>query len=331
MSDLITPVMTRYANFAMTGDGIPEIQTLAFLEIEAEFPDPLPDQRLALVLVESRLLGSAGDASLKPALLKKLRRLKSDMRAEGLTSRFITASVYQGPIHKDGRIVLAMRRFLRDIKTTFSRLEGVTLVGNFPESTIVRNFAWAPAPDTLVIGPELISERADIVLADLTGAWENLYRQADFSPEKIFGFPDDATVASGWHDGERVLDANFVAKSYIAQNLTFRDAFYLDDAQCTISDRTPTTMRLQLRQAERNSEANAADLAIDQCSRAARHRRVTHQRSAHRRQSESRARRRRRTSIPRCGGQSADRRLTESAVSGRAAATAPQSVHLSGL
>ncbi len=40
MSDLIGPIMSRYANFTMTGDGLAEINSLAYLGFESEFPRP---------------------------------------------------------------------------------------------------------------------------------------------------------------------------------------------------------------------------------------------------------------------------------------------------
>ena len=51
MPDLISP---------MTGDGVPEIQSLAYVGFESDFADSRPEERLAIVLVESRLLAPAG-------------------------------------------------------------------------------------------------------------------------------------------------------------------------------------------------------------------------------------------------------------------------------
>lgn len=74
------------ASFALTADGLPEIQSLSYLDFEVDFPDPMPVQRLALVLVESRLPNASGDASLRAALMRRMRRFKFHLRAEGLTS-----------------------------------------------------------------------------------------------------------------------------------------------------------------------------------------------------------------------------------------------------
>jgi hypothetical protein len=265
MADLIAPLLSRYANFAMTGDAIPEINSLTYLGFESEFADPVPGQRLALVLVEPRLLVPGGDPASQPALMRCLRRLKADLRAEGLLTRFIAADLYRGPVHKDGRIVLAVRQFFRDVKAAFRNFEGAILVGNFPEATLVRNVAWAPSfinPSQLAIWPELISERADIVLADLSGRWDQLYRQSDFTLESFTATPDAATTAAGWHDGESVRAVSFRSTTYTVGTGTFRDAFYLDDALVTFVERTPTSLRVMLSRAERNDEVDAQDRTL---------------------------------------------------------------------
>ncbi len=262
MTDLITPIMARFANFAMTSDGLPEINALTYLGFESDFADPLPTQRLALVLVEPRLLATAGDPAKHQALVQRLRRFKGDLRAEGLLTRFIAADLYGGAVHKDGRIVLALRQVFRDVKAVYSKFEGVVLVGNFPEATLARNVAWAPGfinPSRLAIWPEMISERADIVLADLSGHWESLYRQADFNIESITATPDAVTMATSWNDGEAIRDVPFSSSAYEAGIGTLRDVFYLDDAIVTFIQRTPTSLRLVLHRAERNDEVDMLD------------------------------------------------------------------------
>ena len=206
MSDLLAPIMNRYTNYAMTGDGIPEINSLSYLSFESGYTDPLPEQRLALILVEPRLFEPTGNPAFRADLMRCLQRFKGDLRAEGLLTRFISANLYRGPVHKDGRIVLALRRFFREVKASFVNFEGVILVGNFPEASLVRRVSWCPgflSPRQLAVGTELISSRAEIVLADLTGNWENLYRQADFDAEDITATPDAATMAAGCSTASR--------------------------------------------------------------------------------------------------------------------------------
>jgi hypothetical protein len=83
MSDLISPIMSRYANFTMTSDGLAEINSLTYLGFESDFADPLPDQRLALVLVEPRLLAPSGDPALQPALMQSLRQTQGGPAGRG--------------------------------------------------------------------------------------------------------------------------------------------------------------------------------------------------------------------------------------------------------
>jgi hypothetical protein len=51
MSDQLVSIASNYTNFAMTADGIPEINSLSYLPFESEYPAPLASSRLALVLV----------------------------------------------------------------------------------------------------------------------------------------------------------------------------------------------------------------------------------------------------------------------------------------
>lgn len=269
MTDVLLPILNRYTNYAMTGDGLPEINSLTYLSFEHTYANPPATGRLALVLIEPRLLDSPGNASLRSDLVRRLQRLKGDLRAEGLHTRFILADLYRGPAHKDGRTVLALRQFFREVKSTFVNFEGVLLVGNFPEASLVRRVSWCPgfsAPRQLAIGTELISERAEIVLADLTGNWEAIYQQNDFTAEEITAIPDTTTTANGWFDGESVRNCEFSSTNFtIRRSQAFRDAFFIDDAIYTILEHrtTPTPfLRLRLNQTERNQEVDFADRAM---------------------------------------------------------------------
>jgi hypothetical protein len=262
MSDLLLPIMNQYTNYDMTGDGIPEIHSFTYMPFESDYPDPASAGRLVLILIEPRLLDMAGNPTVLSELLSCLQRWKGDLRAEGLHARFIIADVYHGPVHKDGRIVLALRRFFTQVKSTFTKFEGAILLGNFPETSLVRRVSWRSG-GKLAIWTEMISERADIVLADVTGNWENLYQQNDFHAEDITATPDSATVANGWSDGESVRTCEFTSTDFnIGPGKTFRDAFFIDDAMYTILENATTLsplLRIQLNQAERNTEVDFND------------------------------------------------------------------------
>lgn len=125
MADLIQSLIAKFQNFDRNADGDPAIASLSYLAFESSSEDIPQDARLVLVLVEPRLLNPMpGAEDLIPILL----RYKGDLRAEGLFSRFIRADVYHGQRHQDGRTLLAMRSFLREVKLSFSKLEGVILV-----------------------------------------------------------------------------------------------------------------------------------------------------------------------------------------------------------
>ena len=74
MTDAIAPITSRYARYAMTSDGLPEIESFTYLPFESDFPDPQPAQRLVIVLVEPRLLANSGKPGLSSSLLQQLRR-----------------------------------------------------------------------------------------------------------------------------------------------------------------------------------------------------------------------------------------------------------------
>lgn len=269
MTDLLSQIMARYTNYAMTGDGLPEINSLNYLPFESSYSDPPASGRLGLVLVEPRLLDpTTGDRTLLRDLVRRLQRLKGDLRAEGLYTRFILTNVYHGTAHKDGRIILALRQFFREVKSAFINFEGAILVGNFPEASLVRRVSWCPgfSPRQLVIGTELISERAEIVLADLTGNWEAIYQQNDFTAEEITAIPDATTTTNGWFDGESVRNCEFSSTDFtIRRSSTFRDAFYIDDAIYTILENRESPsrfLRLRLNSAERNNEVDFSDRAM---------------------------------------------------------------------
>ena len=245
MSDLIAPIMARYRNYNINGEPYPEIISLDYASFE-NAADSIPsDGRLVLVLIEPRILEPI--AGLNPAddLSVRLLRFKGDLRAEGYHSRFILTNVYRGNINQDGRTVIAIRRFLREVKAAHPNLEGIVMVGSFPETAVLRRWIWAPSFEQDVMGahrtgqylalyPELVDTRTDIILSDLTGNWEALYREADFHLQGIIAYPDAATAARPWASGGYVNTGDFSSGIFRIDDLVFRDVFYIDDATATI-------------------------------------------------------------------------------------------------
>lgn len=281
MQDIIQQTMNRYTDFALTGDGIPEIKSFRYAPFENStgvFPQ---SSRLILVLIESWILNNNADSPLTDELLYRLKRLKGDLRAEGLNSRFILADLYPGrhgsitnPVKKDGQVVLAVRKFFKDIKQSFVNFEGVILVGNFPEATLVGRTVWNQS-ECLKSTFEVAAARSDIVLSDLTGNWDTLYRP-QFRPEdNISAFPDSDTIARGWHaeEGggnsiESVLECEFTSTS---PNFTFGrvniaglgdsffDCFEINDSVCAIIGDPSTTLHLHLTPRSNNPEVSEDD------------------------------------------------------------------------
>jgi hypothetical protein len=244
-ADPIQLLTVQYSHFHPNSDGDCDIDSLSYLPFEN--PDEVipAGARLALVLVEARLLDPLPDCSpfRSDDLLARLRRLKDDLRAEGLFSRFITARVYVGPRHQDGRTLLSIRQFFRDVRQEYPRLEGAILVGAFPEAMLVRLMMWNKGEmenvkiggvtyakaGVLSVVPGFLAHRADVVLGDLTGNWEACYRQ---DPEKFPSFEaiPDSSMGSNWP----AVGTVFKSTRFDFGTLEFQDFFWIQDADFTL-------------------------------------------------------------------------------------------------
>lgn len=189
---------------------------------------------LVLVVVEGRLSGDQG-------LQRKVRRYVDDLRADGYDARYLTISMYSGSLVQDGLLVCAIRRALVAVKAAAKGFSGVVLVGSFPEATIVRRWLWdSISPDPVVkpgvatgrhyvqCWPEPVANWSDIVLADLTGAWERLYRPRG----SIQGFK--GLVPEGF-TYEHDTKVTFARGDYLHPQLEFADCFYIQDDALNLS------------------------------------------------------------------------------------------------
>jgi hypothetical protein len=273
MADLIAPIMARYLNYNINGEFSPEIVSLNYAGFENAAETIPADGRLVLVLIEPRILNAIPNLTPADDLTSRLLRFKGDLRAEGYHSRFILANVYQGNINQDGRSVIAIRRFLQEVKSAHTNLEGVIMVGAFPESSVVRRWPWAPDFPQTVMGaartgkylalyPELVDTRTDIVLGDLTGNWEALYHEADIHLPGIIAYPNAATAALPWSNGAFVNSGQFSSEIFKVDDVVFRDVFYIDDATATILEQRmtqPPLLRLQVASNLVNPETTVED------------------------------------------------------------------------
>jgi hypothetical protein len=235
-------MMSKYSNFDMNGDGRAEINWLRSLFANPE-PYVVRPAGVIVVFVDPRLV--TDDSSIETTRLEMLLWLSllgSDLYKDGYYPYFVEASVYSGPAHQDGRTLLAMRRFLQDVRQNYP-LTATLLVGSFPDASIARSTfvkANAPAeypkdflsgsvPETgyeghfMALDVERITQRAEIVLADLDGNWEALYHEQEFP-------------FTSYHVVPRVPSSGYPFAGQILHSYTFHktthwleDVFYIKD------------------------------------------------------------------------------------------------------
>lgn len=174
----IQAIAGGYTGFDLNGDGVREINSISLMSFEPAAMNA-GTKGIAIVLVEPRLLASPS-AAYNSGMLAKLQDYRNDLASDGYATRFLLADVYHGSDNQDGRTLLALRRFLQSVRGSYPNLTGVTLVGSFPEATIFRRTlvdeVWG-TEHRLLVHPERINPRADIVLGDLDGNWEALYER----------------------------------------------------------------------------------------------------------------------------------------------------------
>jgi hypothetical protein len=191
-------------------DGDPAIVAAGPVGMLADVPIDAT-RELALMLVEQRLydvppvfVGPGGQEAGPPLpdLAPVLDRWVADQAVEGRQARVLALDLYRGPRHQDGWTLLAVRELVRAVRAEYPRLSSIVLVGSFPEAAILRRWAWAtgyqladrpgstdnfriqrdePVGDEtrtfLQVWPEQVADSSDIVLADLSGNWADLYHR----------------------------------------------------------------------------------------------------------------------------------------------------------
>jgi len=234
-------LMSHYTPFDINADGTAEINSL-----KALFPNPEPyystPNGVVIVLVDPRLV--TDDPAIQMSRFEMslwLAHLGNDIASDGFFPYFVEASVYDGPAHQDGRTLLAMRRFLQEVRSHYP-LAGVLLVGSFPDASIVRSVfvkenAYADNPISLTsgaqpvtgysghflgLGAEFITPRAEVVLGDMDGNWENLYRPT-LSVTSYKALPLGPTEQYP-QNGQYIYTPH-----YQATDNTYQDVFYIQD------------------------------------------------------------------------------------------------------
>jgi hypothetical protein len=255
-------LMRQYTPFDINGDGRHEINSL-----EALFASPQPyvaqPNGVVVVLVDPRLVSDEPGIGVSGVEIKVwMALLETGMFNDGYFPYFVKASVYDGSEHQDGRTLLALRRFLKSVRANYP-LAGVLLVGSFPDAGIVRSvFAKSSAsdmeltsgsiPNTQFTGAfvqlfaEYLTPRAEIVLGDLDGNWEALYR------EKAFVLPRVKAAPPLWSSPFPRSGQVLQTQTYDINYASFEDVFYIQDHQVAVSE-TSGTLRLSIASVEEPS------------------------------------------------------------------------------
>ena len=247
----------RFAGYDGNGDGVAEIVTLVPRSAAGGAGERV------LVLVEGRLLEPLDGA---PPLGPPLERLVADLGDEGYRAALVEVALGASDRHQDGQYVLALRDFLRVVAAE-SKLAGVLLVGRFPDAYVVRTCNWRKREDISLNGkayrdapflrrvPEEVALRADIVLSDLDGRWEDVYVQPRTRLETIHAVYADRIPPTG---GPCVDLAR--------GTVTFEDFFHVSDGKLEVSERlddagVPCGWSVTLHDATGDHECSEADRA----------------------------------------------------------------------
>ncbi len=272
--ETVDGIVESFSSYDYDEDGVLEITSLRHWPTESGAgTDEVETGRPLVVLIDERLTvplegGRAIDERLSAAIDRWLAALRDD----GWRPMPIVAEVYSGARHQDGKTVLALRRLLQQLHAADPKLGGAILVGSFPEASLVRRWIWKhsdrratfdgvsyngpnePRATFLAMDPELIAPRTDLVLCDLDGAWETLYREAPTEIESLRLLPE---VEEGveWPVPDRLLRA----RSYTAIPKRFEDFFLIEDCDFEIIERDETTMTIRASYQPRRPETTEAD------------------------------------------------------------------------
>ena len=261
-------VYPRFHGFDHDGDGQVEIESLSPIALPDQNAAPnKEDLRRVLILVEGRLLQPLeGSIDLHP----QLAQLRDDLVAEGYAPCAMAVDLAPSDAHQDGRYVLALREVLRAFDGD-KRLAGALLIGHFPDAYLVRTCNWRRKGD-IRLGPkgsagrvhkdvhyvrrvpEHVSQRADIVLADLDGAWEDLYVQPKVRLQRTIAVFDGAIPTAGGACVDIEVD-----------HLPFEDCFHISDGKLEVqelvaeADASPAEFRVFLDDRSADHECSPGD------------------------------------------------------------------------
>ncbi len=237
-ADPVAALCERFTGFDHDGDGTVEIERLA--PIGDATARPASEGALVLILVEARLLEALDGAE---PLAPRIDRLAADLGRDGFRARVVAASVHASARHQDGRSVLALRAFLREVATADGRLGGALLLGAFPDAFVVRSCNWRkktpivlrkgtpderrfaePVPYLRTVAED-VAHTADLVLSDLDGRWDELYVERRERLPTYFGvFPGGVPPRGG------------TTPDFERGSVTHEDYFHVDDGRLSVGE-----------------------------------------------------------------------------------------------
>ncbi len=210
------------------------------------------------VLVERRVWKLGGNE-----LRRALDRFAGDLEHDGYRARIETVTLAKSAGHRGGSYVLAIRRHLIKLWHSPLGLAGAVLVGHFPDARLVRTVNWHKRGDLVLHRnqknqtryrtsylrrvPELVADRCDLVLADLNGNWDKVYREPRQTLATLYAvFPDGVPEHGG------------VPTDHEAGSLSFADFFHIDDGRVHLEHG-----RIAIDDATRDAETTPADRRAD--------------------------------------------------------------------
>ncbi len=202
-------IIDQYAHYDLDGDNINELEA-SLLPFETPADSVDPSKKLVVVLVNSQLFDNISNSSYTADdLTYRLLRFKYDLERENRQARCVRVAPYAVPLNsppKGGKTLLAIRELLKTIRASFPNLEGVILVGAFPDARVTRlqpeqhitNNPDGTKNEWYCEGGFVFANAVwDIVLADLEGNWSNIYRESLFLEKHEFHVVNNQVSQSG--------------------------------------------------------------------------------------------------------------------------------------
>jgi hypothetical protein len=271
-------IVAKYQKYSLdgTGSAVQELESLQFLWLDNpsfDKPDEMvdPAKKLVVIIVEARLLEDFNPHRYTNSdFFARLLIFKYDLLREGSQTKFLKLKAYSGSIHQDGKTLLAMREFFREVRNTYKQFEGVILIGSFPEAMIVRTWlrpetygfdmrndsgtviaSFPEGTKAYHVGCGIHAYRSEIVLADLDGNWRDLYNQSGTVQSGIF-IPDTERSAAG-----NMVRVTSKKNRYVVNHTAYQDFFWIKDDDWCIESQESDSVLLLINASQANATFSA--------------------------------------------------------------------------